>query len=173
MVDQTSIPVIEQIARKIEARLKTVDAGHGYLVTCAQVVRPSRRNQWAPANGVTLLELDSFEDGEPETHASGLKLTRTGVWTVRMFVEPSDDDDTPMDALYAVAIAELERAIAADFYLDADDTFAGPGGYDGLGHNTELRAPQLVQDQNGTTTGVRVTVAIGYAHADNDPYTAL
>lgn len=167
------LPVIEQIARKIAARLRTIEAGNGYAATVTELVRPRRRNQYAPANGVTVLQLEAFEEGESEIGISSIKTYRTAVWTIDHFIEPSDDDNTPLDLLESIAIAEIERALAEDFHLDASGTYGGAGGFDGIGHNAELRAPQLVNAADGSTAGVRVTIAVGYAYEANDPYTPL
>lgn len=169
----STIPGLEQIARKINARLRTITAGEGYLITCAPIVRPRRRADYSPTHGMTVLRLDSFEEGEPETAAAGVKMFRTAIWTIDHYIEPADDDDRPLDLLQAVAIAEIERALAEDFYLDASDTFAGAGGFAGLGHSAELRLPQILVDPDGATAGVRVSLAVGYAATDLDPYTLL
>lgn len=164
------LPVIEQIARKIAARLKTIEPGNGYRIHVTELVRPRRRNVYTPGDGVTVLELDSIEDGTHEIGETSLMRYRTAVWLVTHFIEPSDHDPMPLDLMQSIAIAELERALAEDFELDAEGTYAGPGGFAGIGHNADLRPPQLVTTADGGTAGVRVTLAVGYHHTDRNPY---
>lgn len=161
-------PVIETIAQAIATTLATITSANGYAVTC-EVVRPPRRPTHSPTNGTTVLQLDAIENGTPETAVSGIKLNRTSVWTIDHYVEPADDDTAPIDQLYAVAIAEIERALADEYW----DDFEGAGAFAGIGHSAELRAPGLMKNPDGTTAGVTVTIAVKYSHTDRDPYTAL
>lgn len=169
-----SDPIVEKIALKIAARLETVKEAEDYAIEVTELVRPARRPKHSPHHGVTILRLEGFEAGEGGEIGQGgsLVLERTALWAIDYALEPADADTTPIDKLAAVAIAELERALAEDFYLDAADTFAGPGGFAGLGHNAELRPPQILMDEDGATAGVRVNLAVSYRHTDRDPYTA-
>lgn len=163
-----SIPVIEQIARKAAARLESVHPGNGYIFKVAEVVRPKRRNDYSPSDGVAVLQMQSFDQGDPETDSQGLKMWRTVNYKIDVFIEPADNDERPYDLLCAIAIAEIERAFTVDFYPTS-----GIGPFAGKASNAYFNAPQILEDQNGRSAGVRLNLAVRYRHTDTDPYTPL
>jgi hypothetical protein len=160
-------PVVEQIAQKIVTRLLTITQGNGYDVTVKDVVRPKRRADHSPADGITLLQLDSFAQDQDEISSLGVKLRRTATFAIDFYVEPADSDPRPYDQLQAIAIAELEKALAIDFY-ESDS-----GAYAGVGYNARLESPQLIRADDDSSAGVRVRVSVDYQHTDLDPYTPI
>lgn len=163
-----SIPVLEQITRKVAARLNTINASNGYIFNVVEVVRPKRRNDYSPKNGVAVVQVESFQQTEPEIDSQGLKTSRTANYTIDVFVEPSDDDERPYDALCATAIAEIERAFTVDFYPTS-----GIGPFEGTASNAFTNAPQIFRDQAGRSAGVRINLSVRFRYADTDPYTPL
>jgi hypothetical protein len=160
-------PVVEQIAQKIVTRLETIDQGNGYSVTVREVVRPRRRAAHSPINGMAVLQLDSFAQDQDEIASLGVKLRRTATFAIDYYVEPADSDPRPYDQLQAIAIAEIEKALAIDFY-ESDS-----GAYAGVGYNARLETPQLIRAEDDSSAGVRVRISVDYQHTDLDPYTPL
>jgi hypothetical protein len=161
-----SFPADEQIGQAIATQLATLTTANGYDIELADVIRPTRRPQLTPANMVAILQLDTYEQGDPETDSLGIKTHRTGVWIIDVFVEPSDDDATPYDQLRSQAIAEVERCLV-------EAMNANTRAFGGLGYNAELRAPQMLDAPEGGSAGIRVTLAVSYRYVDYDPYTIL
>jgi len=161
-----SVPLIEQITRKIKARLITITQGNGYQIVVREVVRPKRRNDYSPAEGVAVLRLATFEQGEEINNTIGLLKQRSNVWEIDYFIQTPEDDDRPLDLLQAIAIAEIERALSTDFYNDAG------GAYDGLGWGAKTLSPQLIEASDASIAGVRINLEVSYRFAENDPYTA-
>lgn len=157
-------PVVEQITAKIATQVALITGDEGYLIDVLKVVRPTRRNDYTANDGTLVLLLESFEPGDSEISATSIALERTAVWTLDYFIEPGDGVTTPIDQLQAIAVAEIERALAGNFAADPRHAF------DGLGYNAELRPPQLISSADGATTGVRVNLAITYRHTETDPY---
>ncbi len=160
-------PIDERIAQAIKTQLLTIRKSAAYQINVVEVVRPVRRDQYTPSDSLAVLQIESYEQGEPEIDALGLKKQRTVVFSIDYFVEPSDDDDRPYDRLRSIAIADLEKGLTAVMADENQRAFSG------LGHVAETREPQLIQSADGGSAGVRVTLAVSYRFIDTDPYTPL
>ena len=159
--------VDEQIAQAIEMQLLTCRKGGGYSFDVVEVHRPKRREDRSIGHGVANLQLDTWEQGEPEQANLGLKVSRTAVWVIDVYIEPSDEDDRPIDQLRSNAIGEVERCLVAAMHADDGRPFGG------LGYNAELRAPQVIVAPDGGTAGFSLTLAVTYRYLDTNPYQAL
>lgn len=159
-------PADDQITRAIATQLATLTTANGYAIELAEVVRPVRRSQFTPSHLLAVLQLDTYEQGDPETDSLGIKTHRTGAWIIDVFVEPGDDDATPYDQLRSIVIAEVERCLVEAMN---ENTRA----FGGLGYHAELRAPQLLDAPDGGSAGVRINLAVSYRYVDSDPYTII
>lgn len=159
--------VDEQLSQAIATQLATCTVVNGYAFQITSVIRPVRRDVTSLAHGQCRLQIETYEQGDPEGDALGLKVSRTAVWAVDVYVEPSDTSTTPYDQLRSNAIGEVERCLVA--------AMNGTGGrpFGGLGHNAELRAPQMIIASDNAAGGFRVNLAVSYRYLDSDPYTAL
>lgn len=165
-ITSASIPVLEQLIRKVVTRLETVNTAGGYFYTITNVVRPLRRNDYSPVDGLAVVQLGPISQTQPEIDMDGLKVSREQVIEIDVFIEPSDTSTTPYDSLRAKALAEIERAFAVDFYPTS-----GIGPFEGTASNAYMQAPQLIDDAQ--MSGVRINLAVRYRHLDTDPYTPL
>lgn len=167
-IDENSIPVIEQIARLVKTRLESVTANNGYIYSVVEVVRPKRRNDYSPKDGVVVMQMESFDQFRPETDDQGLLISRAVTFAIDAFIEPSDEDETAYDHLCAIAMSEIERAFTVDFYPTG-----GIGPFAGKANDASMNAPQIIRDKNGRSAGVRMSLTVRYRYADTDPYNPL
>jgi len=153
----------EQLSQAIAQQLATCTMANGYAFDILSVYRPRFREDRKVANGVANLEIESYEDGDPETDVLGIKVGRTAVWAIDVFVIPPDSNTVPYDQLRSTGIGEVERCLVAIMGSDGSRPF------DGIGHNAELRAPQLLIDPDNGSGGFRVNLAVSYRYVDTDP----
>jgi hypothetical protein len=176
----TALPIIEQIAGRIEQALLSIRQGDDpgavagvqaaagpYRIHVDQVVRASRREQISPLDATCYLRFSGYEAATPTagdadpTGRMGLTLNRVGSWEIDYQVEPPDADPTAIEQLRHIAIAEIERGIAEAFEHDPLP-----------GYLWELRPPEHLTSPDDTLSGVRINIAVRYRHTERNPYSS-
>jgi hypothetical protein len=159
-------PVIEIIAKKVEAALKAIvlgqtnSAGVSYQVQPVNVFRPTRQDKRACPHGTILLkQVDYDVDIENNAQGDPPAVANIVTFAVRIHIAPRDDDATPIDTLINVWRSDIESCLMLDPQ------------WDGTAYNSILLPAERYIDQNNAESGVDVLINVYYAVSENDPYT--
>lgn len=162
-----SLPVVEQIARKLAARVARVTQANGCSFD-ALVVRPNRGGApFVPLDRqVAVLQGEGEEDGANSTEGMPRLVARWLTFEVFVFVITSDKDATPSDTYANIRLAEVQRTIATP-ETPGEDWVK----FDGLAVNAELGDPTDIPTEDGRFAGPLLPVRVLYRTPENDPFT--
>src|SRR3954464_914005 len=110
-----SLPVVEQLAEKIVARLVDITTENGYQHDVAGVVRPSRLGGVLPKDLLIVIDQgDRYkaEDAD-QTESNPLVCEYWQPWELNLYRRTSDSDTTPADRLVNLFQADVEKALTA------------------------------------------------------------
>ena len=156
-----SLPIVEQIADKINTRLKDVTIANGYNYDAAEVVRPKREGIRNPKHlGIYLTQDDPISEGDHQGNPPVTGWEQPfGIWC---FIRPDDEDTVPIDTINNQFAADVMKALAAP---------ANWHRWDNLAANSRMEMEQLV-DPEGVIDGMLVRLTVHYRTSETDPYTA-
>jgi len=158
----TMLPIVEQIALKIVARLETITIAGGYHQTVAGVVRPTRLGGFSPEHHLIVVEqADPERPPAPETEGNVLLKEWLQPWWIKLFVRPSDTDLTPVDAWVNIFLADCIKALTAP---------ASWHTWDGLAINSYYRDPVGFVTEKGDHEGAMLPLYVHYRHPEDDPF---
>jgi len=151
------IPIVEQIAQALVARLETVSVAGGYETDVARVARPTKTGGYPLEDRlVVLLQDDPAEDADLE--GAGSLKAWVQPFRILCFVLPSDTETTPVDTRINTLRADVEKAVRVDPTLG------------GLATDAVIRAPEGWTVRDTAFEGVTVNVDVHYRTAEDDPY---
>jgi len=140
--------LVKQIMDVAEARLRLVDS-------CTGVYRPNRRSDFQVKDGAIFLTHEDIESNE-ELGAMGNPPKTAWILplTVTCIVQPSKDDEVPLD----------ERM--NDFVVEAMDALTDPQAswhtFDNLALNSELTAPIAIEQTDDTARAMSFNCRVTY-----------
>lgn len=154
-------PLIEDIEEELETILAgvTVDNGYQFDITA---LRPTFRNKYDPADSLAVLQWDNAEPNEGISAPGNPAIKGwTGVWTVDLIVAADESSTTPYFKRIHQMRADVEKAIAVGL--------AEGSALNALIETWEIQGAQTFTLNSGAS-GVRVAIALGFRHSENDPY---
>ncbi len=162
-VNYTPVPIIEQIALEIFDRLAAVTIAGGYAIDLLPD-RPKRNGQFIPRHLLALLaQSDCSLAPEANTGTFPTAIARVQTFEIGCFVFPSEADDTPVETLINLVVAEVERAITAPTsWFTMDDLAIGAQ----LGAHLPFPPEALEQGFDGKS----VQVHVKYRVQETNPY---
>lgn len=155
-----TLPIIEQIARKLVARLEQVKSANGCHTTLAGVQRPSRFGKFPVRDREAVVVQGDAERNE-EHEAQG-SVCWDQPFFIQVIVLPDPRDMTPIDMQLNLVAADIEKAIAT-----GDEWH----NWDGLAIETRIEGHAAFDSEDDSITGVSVAITITYRTAEHDPYT--
>ncbi len=162
-----SVPIVEQIARKILARLEQVTIDNGYTWDAA-CTRPTRLDMDAAPKDkqILLLQEQRFlvEDGSTDGASEAVEWRQQ--FAIVVFAMASDTDDDPIDTLVNVRQADIEKALHTP---TDDETVVDWARIDGLALNSNLGEPEWIEGADFSGSIIRFIAH--YRVKENDPYT--
>lgn len=164
-----SLPVDERIARVIKERIEGVTVANGYNVDVVEVVRPLKDDDGTIDDyKVILRQLDKSVDlvlsGNPVANQYKLQ------YGIILALNPSDTDDTPIDALTNVFEADVIKAITTPYATWHN--FADDDGSTAVNAEFDPEQPtRRIETQEGVQVGTELFLNVYYRTPENDPYT--
>jgi hypothetical protein len=160
-----SLPVVERIAEKIVARLEQITKANDYNFDVAGVVRPTRLGGFTPEHLLIVVEQgDPEPPKDPQTEGNPLLQEHYQPWLIKLFVRPSDQDDSPVDTTVNIFLAD---AIVALTDSEENDWHS----WDGLAINSWFAEPEQFVSNDGSHEGTTLPLLVHYRHPENDPFT--
>ena len=152
------LPVIERIARVIEARLKNTEGIVG-------VVRPTRTGNFRPKDNQILLK-QGDDQRRPELDCPGNPpaIANEMPFSVMLELRPSDKDDTSIDTFKNTFRARAITALTKP-EREGDDWVT----FNRLAVNSRIGNATPYLDDAGEVAGIKLTIAVIYRHDENNP----
>lgn len=158
-----SLPVVDRIARVIEARIYGVTVANGYSQTLVSA-RQSKVGGVSPYDGIVTITQGDIGEEPLTENGNPPMVTWRQQFGISIYVRPSDSDDTPIDALLNLAVSDVITAVCtpAAWYQ-----FADTDGHTAI--NAQFGAPQKFNGENGTLEGVTLPLNVEYRTSETDP----
>lgn len=161
-----AVPIIEQIARKIKARLEEITIANGYT-WAASVKRPTRIGGFTPKDKeVILFQLSRELAEEPNTEGASEAVEWWDTFAALVYALDSDESTDPIDTLVNQRQADVEKALHT---CHPDETVTDWARIDGLALDSNFGEPQPFEGAD--FSGVGVLMRVHYRVKENDPYT--
>ena len=161
-----AVPIVEQIAVKLAARLGRIATANGYTFD-ANVVRPTRVGKYVPRDKeVVFYQGGRTQVEKTEGNPAGVSWKQEFVAAV--FAIDSDKSVVPIDTLVNVRQADVEKALAT---VHPDETEADWAKVDALALEADFDEPREFAGAESKFSGVEVPLLVTYRVKENDPYT--
>jgi len=153
-----SIPVIEQIAVKLEEAVNAITTANGFNYDLT-AVRPKRIHLEGDINtdGTVIIEQ------EPAVlhQTSGDTITWRQAFTLQAMVIDSDTETEAIDTRLNKIRADIEKQLTSSTYIKCG----------GLAEGILLKAPEKFLTEE--LSGIAVNIDVQYTTKDDDPYTQV
>jgi hypothetical protein len=160
-----AVPVSEQIALVVKARLDLITTGAGYETTAAEVIRPTRISDRSPKDfQIVIAQGDQTPNEELSRPGNPPLVAWDFPFEIRGILRPSETDTTAIDTYKNRFEADVRKAIATPLVGNWRSM-------EGLAINSSITGAEQYASSDGSEGGFKVTVTVMYRHPDNDPYT--
>ena len=166
-----ALPILEQIAAEVVARLQAITTGGGYEFTAESVTRPRRIDRdFTPRNlSIVVDQAENSENDEVSYPGNPPAQGYDATFNIYGFVRESDDATTSPAVTENQMEAAIKKAIAEDSHWH---------NWDGNAIDSEWGSAQPFQEgqtlpfTNTDHNGVLVPLIVTYRVSELDPYVA-
>ncbi len=155
-------PVIGNLAEALVTQLATVTEANGYNVTLSSVARETRKGD-NPRHLLAIVRQDYGDEAGVEQGQGQAIVTMPVIFIVKVYVQPSDRDVTPIDRLLNIVWADITKALASVWNDEAQSLGS-------LAYNWTVLAPEVFETDDRFNQ-ILCRYAAFVRFNESDPYT--